>query len=359
MFTSEEKQRYDRHIRLEEVGEDGQERIKNSKVLVVGAGGLGCPVLQYLSAAGIGEIGVLDADKVSISNLQRQVLYSIKDIGKQKTTTSIEVLSDQNDLVKFNDYPFYLDKHNALDVIKKYDIVVDCTDNFSARYLINDACVILKKPFVYGALHKFEGQLSVFNYKNGPTYRCLYPNPPQNNEIPNCSEVGVIGVLPSLIGTLQATEVLKIILKIGDVLCGKILTYDTLKNIQQIISFTKQNNNITKLSDYDFSCKISNDGEILTNELKDWIENKKKFNLIDIREEFERDDYKLNDTHFIPMGEIMSFLNLIERTIPSVIYCQTGNKSKAVVAMLKKQGFSEVYGLVGGVHQWVTNELNS
>ncbi len=359
MLSKEEQLRYSRHISLSEVGEKGQEQLKTTKVLVVGAGGLGCPVLQYLSAAGVGLLGVLDADTISLSNLQRQVLYSTADVGSQKSTTAIKVLSAQNSHIKFNDYPFFLDKKNALSIIKEYDIVVDCTDNFSARYLINDACVLLNKPFVYGALHKFDGQVSVFNYNNGPTYRCLYPIPPKDNEIPNCSQVGVIGVLPALIGVIQATEVIKMILNLGDILSGKLLTYDTLYNRQQLIEFKKSIVNITALSNYDFSCTVPDNDEIVVAELKKWLATNKKFNLVDIREEYEREDFRLNDTHFIPMGDLMSASANLNKSLPTVIYCQTGNKSKAATVMLKKQGFVNIYSLVGGVHQWINQELNA
>ncbi|MBC8265661.1 MAG: molybdopterin-synthase adenylyltransferase MoeB [Flavobacteriales bacterium] len=355
MFSQQEKQRYDRHFRLKEVGEKGQQKLKNAKVLVVGAGGLGCPVLQYLSAAGIGEIGVIDADIVDLSNLQRQVLYTTSDIGKQKSTIAITYLSAQNENIIFQNYPFQLEKNNALEIIKKYDVVVDCTDNFSARYLINDACVISEKPFVYGALHKFSGQLSVFNYKKGPTYRCLYPNPPKDGDIPSCSEVGVIGVLPSLIGTLQATEVLKIILEIGDVLIGKLLTYNCMSNAQQIINFEKSHIQITKLSTYDYNCELAESNEIESTILMEWILSKKEFNFIDIREEYEIDSYKLNATHYIPMGDFMHNLEEINFKIPTIIFCQYGAKSKAIVSMLKKQGIKNTLSLIGGVQRWVSS----
>ncbi len=358
MFNKQEKSRYDRHFRLKEIGEKGQQKLKNAKVLVVGAGGLGCPVLQYLSAAGVGTIGVMDADIIDISNLQRQVLYTTKDIGKQKSTTAISSLSPQNTEINFNDYPFDLDKNIALELVEKYDVVVDCTDNFSARYLINDVCVIADKPFVYGALHKFSGQVSVFNYSDGPTYRCLYPHPPQDGDIPTCSEVGVIGVLPSLIGTFQATEVLKIILGIGDVLNGKLLTYNSMTNKQQIISFAKLNVEINELGNYDFSCELPQGNEIDVEQLKQWIASKRHFNLIDIREEYERDDYKMKEAHIIPMGDFMQKIDTINFEIPTIVFCQYGAKSKAIVSMLKKQRVENAMSLIGGVQQWILTELS-
>lgn len=352
MISDSEKNRYDRHIKLAEVGIEGQEKLKKAKVLVIGSGGLGCPVLQYLSAAGIGAIGVMDADLVTLSNLQRQVLFTAKDIGKHKTTRAIKLLCQQNPNVKFLDFPFYLTVENALEILKDFDVIVDCTDNFPSRYLINDACVLLKKPFVYGALHKFEGQLSVFNHEGSPTYRCLYPDFPKQDEIPNCSEVGVLGVLPSLIGTMQATEVLKIILGIGEVSSGKLLTYNILSNKQTTISFSKSDVHIKNLSSYQLKCNYSSETEISVMQLKQWFFDKKEFSLIDVREYYERDDYKLDDTHFIPMGEVMSSLNEIDRNLPVVVYCESGSKSKSVVYMLKKQAYKEAYSLIGGVSQW-------
>ncbi len=359
MFSKQEKKRYDRHFRLKEVGEKGQKALKNAKVLVVGAGGLGCPVLQYLTSAGLGKIGIIDSDVIDTSNLQRQVLYTTDDIGKQKSTIAISRLSAQNNFVRFYDYAIKLEKENVLEIITKYDVVVDCTDNFSARYLINDACVLLDKPFVYGALHKFSGQLSVFNYKEGPTYRCLYPNPPKDGDIPTCSEVGVIGVLPSLIGTLQAIEVLKIILNIGDVLCGKLLTYNSMSNVQKIISILKTDIQITQLTSYNFDCVFPENNEIEVEILKSWIETNQQFNIIDIREQHEIDDSRLNATHYIPMGSFLDNLEEIDFKIPTIIFCQYGAKSKAIVSILKKKEINKVFSLAGGVQKWIEQDLEN
>ena len=352
MISKDELLRYDRHVKLSVIGIEGQEKLKNSKVLVVGVGGLGCPVLQYLTSSGVGTIGIMDADTISLGNLQRQVLFTTSDIGKLKTNTAIKQLKKSNPLIELNNLPFNLTTENALVIIEDYDIVVDCTDNFPSRYLINDACVLLGKPFVYGALHKFNGQLSVFNYNDGPTYRCLYPDMPKQDEVPNCSQVGVLGVLPSLIGTLQATEVIKIILEIGDVLSGKILTYDLLSNQQNIISFSKSEILVKELSDYNLKCDLPLQDEILPSQLKEWLTNGIKFNLIDIREEYEREDYKLNDTYFIPMGDMLSSLEKIDKSTPTVFYCESGNKSKTVVSILKRKGYNKVYSLLGGLIQW-------
>jgi adenylyltransferase/sulfurtransferase len=352
MISDNELLRYDRHVKLSVIGLEGQEKLKQAKVLVIGTGGLGCPVLQYLTSSGVGTIGVMDADKVSLSNLQRQVLFTTADIGELKTNSAINRLEKSNPLIKVNNIPFNLTTENALATIGDYDVVVDCTDNFPSRYLINDACVLLGKPFVYGALHKFNGQLSVFNYNDGPTYRCLYPDIPKQDEVPNCSEVGVLGVLPSLIGTLQATEVIKIILEIGEVLSGKILTYDVLSNQQNIISFSKSEVMVKELLDYNLKCAIPLKEEITSKQLKEWLADGIKFNLIDIREEYEREDYKLDDTHFIPMANVLSSLDKIDTSIPTIFYCESGNKSKAIVSVLKQKKYTKVYSLIGGLIQW-------
>ena len=220
--------RYNRHIILSEIGQIGQDKLTNAKVLVVGAGGLGCPILQYLAAAGIGTLGVIDFDVVDESNLQRQILFGTSSLKQNKAIAAKKRLEDLNDTITINAYPYQLDYQNALDLLIQYDIVVDGSDNFETRYLVNDACIITNKPLVFGAIYKFEGQLAVFNYENGPSYRCLFPNPPKKDSVPNCSEIGVLGVLPGIIGTMQANEVLKIILSIGNTLSGKLFCFNAL-----------------------------------------------------------------------------------------------------------------------------------
>ena len=229
-LTDIEKNRYSRHILLDKIGLEGQEKLKGAKVLVIGAGGLGCPVLQYLTAAGVGTIGIIDFDIVDETNLQRQILFTVNDVGVNKAEAAENRLRQLNPYVRFNIYPERLTTKNALNLFSEYDIIVDGTDNFSTRYLVNDACVITGKPLVYGAIYKFEGQVAVFNFNGGPSYRCLFPEPPKSGSVPNCSEVGVIGVLPGLIGTQQANEVIKLILEIGEPLSGKLLTYNSLDN---------------------------------------------------------------------------------------------------------------------------------
>ena len=238
--------RYDKQIALPEVGEAGQQKLAEAKVLVVGAGGLGCPALQYLVAAGIGTIGIVDGDVVNETNLHRQVLYTNSDVGKPKVEVAAERLYQLNPEVKINTYSDFLTAKNAMDIVANYDLIVDATDNFAARYRINDVCVKLDKPFVYGAIHRFEGQVSVFNYKGGPTYRCLFPEYPTENQIPNCNETGVLGVLPGIVGTHQATEVLKMILGIGEVLSGKLMTLNLLTNSSQIFECSRSEEQVQK-----------------------------------------------------------------------------------------------------------------
>jgi len=251
-LTPQELRRYNRHIMLPEIGPEGQEALKKAKVLVVGAGGLGCPVLQYLSAIGVGKVGILDFDKVDEENLQRQVLYGLHDLGKLKAIIAKTRLQQLNPLVDYETINIPLDKTNALEIIQQYDIVVDATDNYPTRYMINDACVILNKTMVYGSIYKFEGQISVFNYNNGPTYRCFYPIPPDNQEAPDPSEIGVIGVLPGIIGSFQANEVIKIIIEKGEILSGKLLVINILTPSIYSVNIKKnpENLSINEMGDY-------------------------------------------------------------------------------------------------------------
>jgi len=239
--------RYNRHIILSEIGQAGQDKISNAKVLVIGAGGLGCPILQYLTAAGVGSIGIVDFDVVDISNLQRQVLYGTSTLGKNKAEAAKQRLEDLNDDVSIIAYPEKLTHKNAVNLFQQYDIIVDGTDNFETRYLVNDACIITSKPLVFGAIYKFEGQVSVFNFKNGPSYRCLFPNPPEKDSVSNCSEIGVLGVLPGIIGAMQANEVLKIILELGNTLSGKLLCYNALTLQNSILKINRSEETIQSI----------------------------------------------------------------------------------------------------------------
>ena len=347
-MTNEEKKRYARHLILPEIGESGQEKLKQAKVLVVGAGGLGCPVLQYLVAAGVGKIGIIDFDKVEISNLQRQILFSTEDIGKYKAEVAREKLAKQNPHINLISHILYLTPQNAIEIISDYDIVVDGSDNFATRYLVNDVCVILNKPLVFGSVFKFEGQFSVFNYREGPTYRCLYPEPPNEGEVPNCAEIGVMGVLPGIIGLMQANEVIKIIVGIGEVLSGKLLSFDALT--MQFNSFdfllNPNNRNIKKLIDYDLFCGTSN--EITAEELKQKIKLKEDFQLIDVR---EQNEYQVKNIGgiLIPLGQLTDNITKINSEQEIIVHCASGARSKKAVSLLKEKGFKRVYNLKNGL----------
>ncbi|MDO9185833.1 MAG: molybdopterin-synthase adenylyltransferase MoeB [Bacteroidia bacterium] len=371
MLNKEEIARYSRHLLLSEIGITGQEKIKSAKILVIGAGGLGCPALQYLTAMGIGEIGIVDFDKVEESNLQRQILYSIEDIGKLKTEAAVSKLSKQNPFVKFNSYPVRLDNQNAIELFSKYDLIIDGTDNFATRYLVNDACVILNKPLIYGSIYKFEGQVSVLNYsdssgQSGPTYRCLFPTPPPSGSIPNCSEIGVLGVLPGIIGTLQATEAIKIISAIGVPLSGKLLLFDALAMSFQVIEITRNNEwinsapkNIEEFlkTDYEYFCGNKNSESstksISVNELKLIFENKLDVQLLDVRETFEEPQISELMDLKIPLGDIHNQTHLISKNKKVIVFCKSGSRSKRAIEILEKDfGFTNLHNLEGGIISW-------
>ncbi|WP_348738050.1 molybdopterin-synthase adenylyltransferase MoeB [Tenacibaculum sp. 190524A02b] len=334
MLTLEEQKQYNRHIILDTIGKEGQLKLKQAKVLVIGAGGLGCPILQYLTAAGVGTIGIIDDDVIDQSNLQRQILYTIDDIGKSKAKIAANRLAKLNPFVHFNVYKEKLTNQNAISLFNLYDIIVDGSDNFATRYLTNDAAVITNKPLVYGAIFKFEGQISVFNYQGSATYRCLYPTPPKPDESPNCSEIGVLGVLPGIIGSLQANETIKIICGIGEVLANKLLMYDTLSMRQMLLKFEKTAQaNITELdNDYDFFCGIkTTSNEITQEELQNNID---KYQLLDVRENWEREEQHIGGLH-IPLGELPARYNEINTQKPIVVYCKSGIRSLQAIHFLE------------------------
>ncbi|MEI6866341.1 molybdopterin-synthase adenylyltransferase MoeB [Flavicella sp.] len=355
MFSKKEKQQYNRHFILDSIGVEGQIKLKKSKVLVVGAGGLGCPILQYLTAAGVGTIGIIDNDIVDQSNLQRQILFSIDDIGKPKATAAAIRLTKLNPYIQFKTYISFLSSENALDIFSKYDIIVDGSDNFQTRYLTNDAAVLTNKPLVFGAVFKFEGQISVFNYKNGPTYRCLFPDPPKANSIPNCSDIGVLGVLPGIIGCYQANEVLKIICGIGEIMSGKLLSLNTLNLQQNILKFNKNPNiKIDKLIDYDVFCGIKSydNTEIDSKRLKEKLETEDVL-LIDVRKLMEREHFNIGGTH-IPLHQLQQRLTELAKADNIVFYCQVGQRSLIASQILKeKYPTKNCYSLLGGLQAWL------
>ncbi len=360
MLFPEEQKRYQKHLLLPQIGQEGQQKLKDAKVLVVGAGGLGCPVLLYLAAAGVGKIGIVDGDSVDLSNLQRQVLYQTQDINQPKAQTAVTRLKELNYLLDYQVHLHFLKEENATEIIQEYDLVVDCTDNFAVRYLINDVCVQQQKPFVYGAIHQFEGQVSVFNYQDkegnlGPTYRCLFPEEPSQEEIPNCTLVGVMGILPGVIGTYQATEVIKIITGIGKVLSGQLLMLDLLENTQQKIKF-KRRKDAEQLI---FPAKEPIPAEerkmktISVEELEAIIQVQKPVFLLDVRNPFEYDICHLENAVLIPMNTIPDNAQQIPQDLPVIVYCHHGQRSASVIDFLEqKYHFKNLYNLTGGIHAW-------
>jgi sulfur-carrier protein adenylyltransferase/sulfurtransferase len=324
--------------------------LKGAKVLVVGCGGLGCPVLQYIAAAGIGSLGINDNDIVEESNLQRQILFSTEDIGKPKVSATKEKLEKYNPFIKVTTFHERLDISNALDIIRQFEIVVDCTDNFSTRYLINDACIILDKPLVSGSIYKFEGQVTVFNYLKGPTYRCLYPAPPQQEFVSDCTETGVLGTLTGLTGTLMSNEVIKIIVGMGNVLSGKLLTFDLLSSRFQTFEYKLEpkNREITKLfADYNMIC-ASEIKEITPQELKEKLSRNEPLQIIDVREPDEFLERNIGGM-LIPLGQLERNLDKIKRDIPSILVCRSGVRSMHAAKILQKNNYNKLYNLKGGL----------
>lgn len=358
MLQNNELRRYNRHIILPEFGLDKQNKLKEARVLVIGAGGLGCPILLYLTAAGVGNITILDSDVIDESNLQRQVLYSQNDIGKSKAQTAAQKLKEQNPYININAFVTDININNALDYITNHDIIIDGCDNFATRYLLNDACVIANKPLIFGSIYKFEGQVSVFNYNNGPTYRCIYPEPPNPSEVPSCSEIGVIGVLPGIIGTLQATEAIKLICGIGEPLSGKLLIYDALTNFQTILSIEKNVEiKITELlSNYEVFCgiknsKIPDNDELSPKEFAELLKSKDIF-LIDVRETWEYEICHIENAILIPLQTLPKHFEKIPRNKIIGIYCHHGIRSRNALEFLKMNGFKQIFNLSGGIDQW-------
>jgi adenylyltransferase/sulfurtransferase len=358
-----EKQRYQKHLNLPELGTAGQLRLKNARVLVVGAGGLGCPVLLYLTAAGVGTIGVIDHDVVDLSNLQRQVLYTTDEVGKSKVKTAVSHLNRLNPDLTFDTYTSALDTGNARTVIQEYDIVVDCTDNFKVRYLVNDVCVSLGKPFVYGAIHRFEGQVAVLNAdlgdgQRGPTYRCLFPEYPNDLEIPNCNDTGVLGVLPGVIGTYQANEVIKLITGIGQPLTQQLLMINLLSMDQQKIR-TRRRADAEELARQGLAtgnrqpATAAGPQKMSVQELAERLDKGDDIFLLDVRERPEYELCHLDGATLIPVGMIPNNRKRIPTDRPVVVYCHHGIRSANVVQYLYAQeGLTNLYNLDGGINAW-------
>ena len=362
ILSPSELARYARHIAIPEFGKTAQERLKAARVLVIGAGGLGCPLLLYLTAAGVGHIGIVDFDIIEESNLQRQVLFTTHDIGKSKAETAKNKLCALNPHVQFEVYPTAFTKENALEIIKDYDIVADGTDNFPTRYLSNDACVLAGKVNVYASIFRFEGQVAVFNYLNkngerGPNYRDLFPEPPPPELVPNCAEGGVLGVLPGIIGSMQASEVIKVITGIGEPLAEKLFLYDAASFTTRILKIKKNPaTKITELINYEQFCGIipetKNMKDITVTELKKWMDEKKDFQLIDVREPHEYDLANLKG-ELIPASQVIAKMSEIARHKPVVIHCRSGARSANVIRILQNNfAFSNLLNLRGGMIAW-------
>jgi len=365
-LSTEEQIRYSRHFNLPNFGIEAQERLKKSKVLVVGAGGLGSPLLLYLAAAGIGHIGIIDDDIVDLSNLQRQVLYSEDVIGKPKITSAADRIYALNPNVGIITYEGRLTSENALEIIKGYDIVADGTDNFPTRYLVNDACVILDVINVYASIYQYEGQVSVFNYpledgSRGPHYRDLFPTPPEAGLVPDCATGGVLGVMAGIVGSYQALEVIKCIAGIGEPLQGKLLIFDALSSQSRTVKFKKTYTaEISELINYEDFCGVGTKNnkqemsairEITVQDLKEWKDSGKDFQLIDVREQHEIDFASIGGEHIV-LGDLLARQAEVEDEKDVVIMCRSGQRSGAAVNALQQQGFTNLYNLKGGITAW-------
>jgi adenylyltransferase/sulfurtransferase len=366
-LTAQEIERYKRHTILPEIGVDGQLKLKNASVLIVGTGGLGSPIAMYLAASGVGHIGLIDFDVVDASNLQRQIIHKSSHIGKAKTWSAETALKEMNPLIRLSIFDTALTRDNALDIIREFDIVTDGTDNFATRYLVNDACVLSKKINVFGSIRQFEGQVSVFGTENGPCYRCLFPEPPEPGTVPSCAEAGVLGVLPGVIGTLQATEVIKQITGIGQPLVGRLLNYDALAMQFSEVKFMKdpscpccgENPNIKELVDYEAFCgaptPLHEVDEISATQLQHIIQDaNQSICLIDVREPNELLEGQIPGAINIPMNEIPQRLLEIPKSRPVIVFCHLGMRSQYVINFLRNEGYNNLINLSGGIEAWQT-----
>ncbi|WP_306353640.1 HesA/MoeB/ThiF family protein [Flavobacterium sp. '19STA2R22 D10 B1'] len=349
MLTTQEEKLYDRQLILPEIGEIGQLKLKNARVLVIGAGGLGCSTLPYLVGAGIGNIGIVDHDTIDVSNLHRQLLYSFEDIGKNKAIIARNVLLKKNPYLTITAYDYALTSQNATSIFAHYDIIVDGSDNFATRYLINDTAIHCNKSVVFGSIFKFEGQVTVFNYKNGPSYRCLFPSPPPIHLSPSCAEIGVLGVLPGIIGSIQANEVIKIVCEIGTVLSGKLFVINCLTLQNYILNFQKTTNGLPHESDtFQELCSTSSiDHEI---SIVDFTQlNPATITVVDVRTPEERLESAIDSLHF-PLSTLEADWNQIPTHLPIVFYCQSGVRSTlALHFFITKNKAIKCYSLQGGL----------
>lgn len=370
-LTPEQLTRYSRHFILPEIGEEGQIKLLQSKVLLIGAGGLGSPLGLYLAAAGVGTLGILDFDTVDLSNLQRQVLHTTEEVGKPKVDSAEKRIKAMNPDVKVIKYTTRITSENALDIMKDYDVIIDGTDNFPTRYLTNDACVLLKKPNIYGSIFRFDGLATVFDAEKGPCYRCLYPEPPPPGMVPSCAEGGVLGILPGVIGLIQATEAVKIITGIGRSLVGRLLVYDALQLTFRELKLKKDpqcpvcgpNPTITKLIDYEQFCGLTRGGlpaddhgiaEISVSELKNKLDAGEDFLFLDVREPFESQIAKIPGAQLAPLGKIEESAGQFSeyKNKEIVAHCHHGGRSRRALEILKSKGFKKLKNVSGGIDDW-------
>lgn len=367
-LSAEEIRRYGRHLIMPEVGMEGQKKLKAASVLLIGAGGLGSPIGLYLAAAGIGRIGIVDFDVVDYSNLQRQIMHTTKDVGRPKLDSAKERLEGINPFVKIETHELRLSSENALALFAQYDIVVDGTDNFPTRYLVNDACVLTGKPNVYGSIFRFEGQASIFATSDGPCYRCLYPEPPPPGLVPSCAEGGVLGILPGIVGTIQANETVKLIIGKGEPLIGRLLLFDALKMKFREMKLRKNpecpvcgsRRTITKLIDYEAFCGVQpgwdsyareEQFEITVEQLKKRLDEKDDIFILDVREPQEYEICNLKG-HLIPLRELPKRINELDTAKEIVVHCKVGGRSRTAVEFMKQAGFRKIKNLVGGIDEW-------
>jgi len=367
-LSKEEILRYSRHLIMPEVGMEGQLKLKQARVLLIGTGGLGAPLGLYLAAAGVGQIGLVDFDVVDFTNLQRQVLFGTSDVGRPKITAAADRLRNLNPDIRIDAIETRLSSENALELFRDYDIIVDGTDNFPTRYLVNDACVLLGKPNVYGSIFRFEGQITVFGYPHGPCYRCLYPEPPPPGLVPSCAEGGVLGVLPGIVGTIQAAETLKLIIGKGQPLIGRLLLFDALGMKFRELKLRKNPDcpvcgthpSVTKLIDYAEFCGIrgeeapstvTNIPEMTPTELKSRLDRGDDLYILDVREPHEYQICNLHG-HLIPLGELPRRVHELDSSREIVAHCRSGKRSAEAVQFLQKAGFRKIWNLKGGILAW-------
>lgn len=370
-LTADEVQRYSRHLIMPEVGLEGQRALRAARVLLVGAGGLGAPLAQYLAAAGIGTLGIVDPDRVDLSNLQRQVIHGSADLGRPKTDSAADAIRDLNPHVRVLRHPVLLSSENALEILAGYDIVVDGTDNFPTRYLVNDACVLLGTPNVYGSVYRFDGQATVFAHRDGPCYRCLFPEPPPPGTVPSCAEAGVLGILPGIVGLIQATEVVKLVLGAGEPLVGRLLLYDALGMSFKELRIRRDPDcpvcgdepTLTELIDYQAFCGLpardeedaapAFEDEIEPSELQALLAGDASPVLIDVREPHERLINRIPGALALPLGSLPGALEQLDPQAVTVVHCLSGARSARACRLLQEAGFARVRNLRGGIRAWI------